>query len=730
MARPEPKVESTDIRTASTSPETDQKERARLQAFLRQGLSRFRIAADAEQKWRNDALDDLDFRVGNQWPKDLETQRNLDHRPCLTMNRLPQFIRQVTNEQRQQRPSIQINPVGDGADIETAEIEQGIIRHIEVNSEAEIAYDTAFDHMVTIGKGWWEISTDYIDDTSFDQEIQILHKKNAFTIYDDPSAIEPTREDSMWRFEVEDIPQSEYRDKFPNSVAASLVDFKSVGDQAADWATKDTIRVAKYWHVEQEQTTLEKEGKTRRILKRKVICTLMNAVEVLNTDEPNYDPKYHGCLWPGLWIPLVPVLGDDLDVNGKQYIAGLVRNSKDPQRMYNYWISAATEMIALAPKAPFVGAVGQFKDLESRWQQANTQNMPYLEYNPISASGQVLPPPARNAVEVPIQTIAAMTKQADYDLKATAGIFDPTLGNQKQDQSGRAINLLQKQSDVANLNFVDNLSRAIRFTGRQILDLIPKIYDVPRVQRIIKPDSTIKQVVVYAGSQFGDAANGMLSDAVQKVYDLGVGRYDVTVTVGPSYQSKRQEAVAGQLALVQDFPAIVPIAGDIIVGNMDWPGAKEISKRLKKTMPPQLQDQDDNSPEAQLQKAQATLQQFVQQHDMLVQQVQKLTQEIQTDALGQQAKVQIAAMNNASEERRTAIQTQAQLLIEAANIQKEAGIAALKGEIEKLSTLVGQFHDHAMIDHQLQADQSMASHQASLQPPPQEASNGAGTNSQ
>jgi len=707
-----------DIVVATSSPEPAEQERIRIKRFLRLAMDRFKLAAEAEQKTRTEALDDLRFRAGEQWPDDITTQRGLDGRPCLTINRLPPIIRQVTNEQRQQRPSINVNPVGSGSDPDTAEILQGCVRHIEVNSDAEIAYDTAFESSVTIGFGYWALETDYIPKT-FDQEIYIRRIKNPFRVYFDPSAVEPCYEDAGWAFEIEDIPIEEYKLDYSKSDAASLVDFQSVGDQEPDWATKDTIRVAMYYHVEQQLRELVKTStgeikfaeevnqqtetilQRRTVLDRKVIKSKINAIEILEETE-----------WPGQWIPLIPVLADDLDIDGERHLAGIVRDAKDPQRMYNYWHSSATETIALAPRAPYIGPTGSFEGQEGKWAMANIRNMPYLEYNPQTVAGSAAPPPQRQQYEPPIQAMNLMLRNASDDLKAVTGVYDPSLGQQKSDQSGKAVQLLQKQSDVSNLHFTDNLSRAMRFTGRQIIDIIPKIYDAPRVQRIFNPDQSVDHVVVHAGGASSQsAAQGLAqtqSPAIAKVYDLSVGRYDVTVSVGPSYQSKRQESVASIMALIQAYPQAMQIAGDILTANMDWPGAEQISERFKKTLPPQLQDGEDSDPQVQLIKAQNQLTQMGKQHELLVKALNDATEKIKTDWVKQQANIEIAKLDKETKIAVAEITTMSQQAIQRAKTVQEVW-----------SDLHGSAHDLGMQKdqqaHEADMQESDQSHQQDLQ---------------
>lgn len=700
---------------SAQAPPPEQRGDDRVRAFLRVARQRFSAAAEAEQKTRTDALDDLEFRTGEQWPHDIQTQRTLDGRPCLTINRLPQFIRQVTNEQRQQRPSIQVNPVGDGADQETAEAIQGIIRHIEINSDAEIAYDTAFDHCVTSGFGFWRILTDYVDDKSFDQEILIKRIKNPFTVYFDPSAIEPDYSDARWCFIIEDLSRDEYEAKYPDSEFAGLKDFQSVGDQFPDWAGKDTIRIAEYFHVEEEKrqlvrledgTILDSEelpggeipenAEARDVLDRRVVWSKINAAEIFQERD-----------WTGYWIPVVPVLGDDLDVNGKRHLAGLVRSAKDPQRMYNYWNSSATERIALSPKAPFIGAEGQFENHEGQWATANQRNFSYLEYKPISVGGTAVAAPARNVVDSQMTDFAMMLRQSDNDLKATTGIYDASLGEKGPDQSGKAILARQKQSDVATLNFNDNLSRSMRHTGRMLIDLIPHIYDAPRVQRIINPDQSVTHVGTF-NSQTNPGVNPKdlpMMQGIKKIYDLGVGRYDVTVSVGPSYQSKRQEAVSSLLAFMQAVPAAAPFIADLVARNSDWPSAKEIADRLKKMLPPQLQDQDDQDPEAQMQRVQAQLQQLSQQHGQLVQALQAANQTIEQKQVEGNIQLQIAKINAESKVAVAEITAKVQTI----RAQADQELKMFQGMHDAAHEVATQAAEHGH-------EQVMAKHAAEQQP--------------
>jgi hypothetical protein len=671
----------------------------KVKKFLATAMDRWAYASEAERTVRKECLEDLQFSIGNQWDSLVKSQRDLDRRPCLTINRLPQFIRMVTNEQRQQRPAIQINPVGDGADVETARILQGMVRHIEVNSDAEVAYDTGSEFAVRIGFGYWRVDRDYKQGLTFEQEIKIKRIKNPFCVYFDPDCIEHDYSDAEWAFVIQDVPRNQFGDEHPEANIASLSMLSSIGDRQMEWATRETIRIAEYFYMERKERTFcflpdgtvcyeeDVPEDVKPILTRKASVRSLKKAKITALDilEGNEDLT-EGADQDGQYIPIVPVLGDDFDVDGQRYLAGIVRNARDPQRMYNYWISAATETIALAPRAPFIGVLGQFRSKEEMWRQANIRNFAFLEYDPTTVNGQAAPPPQRNMVEPPIQAISRMTAQADNDLKGTTGIYDASLGQKGPDESGKAILARQRQGDVSTLNYSDNLSRSIRHTGRIILDLIPSTYDRARIQRIIKPDQTVSYVGVFnskiqqgltpqaALEQLTSKSEGSGDPAIQKVFDIGVGSYDVSVSVGPSFQSKRQEAVSAMMALVGSYPQLMQVAGDLLISNMDWPGAEAIALRLRKMLPPQLQETDSADPQTQLIAAQAQLQALMQQHDLLVKALNDATETIKTKKLDLESKERIADMN-----------AKVQLLVAEAKVQGEASLAMLNSQIQMIN---------------------------------------------
>ena len=612
---------------------------------LAQARDRMQMALSAYSDSREDELDDLRFMAGSpdnqwQWPQDVLATRGsvqgqtVNARPCLTINKLPQHVRQVTNDQRQNRPSGKVIPVDDKADIEVAEIFDGIVRHIEYISDADVAYDTACENQVTYGEGYLRVLTEYCDENTFEQDIRIGRIRNSFSVYMDPAIQDPCGSDAEWCFITEDIPKSDYERLYPNAEPISSVLQRGVGDAALNnWINRDTVRVAEYFYKEHSSATLNlypgnqtafdgsPEAKELEMLGLQPVRTRdvdvvrikwikTNGYEILEEQE-----------WPGKWIPVVRVVGNEFEVEGRMYISGLVRNAKDAQRMYNYWVSQEAEMLALAPKAPFIGYGGQFEGYETQWKTANTTNWPYLEVNPDVTDGQgaVLPLPQRAPPPLAQTGLIQAKMGASDDIKGTTGQYDSSLGATSNERSGRAILAREKQGDTGTYHYVDNLARAIRYVTRQLVDLIPKIYDTQRIARIIGIDGETSTVKINPMQP--EPVRKIMDEAgvvIEKIYNPSVGKYDVAVTTGPSYMTKRQEAMDAMSQILQANPNLWGVAGDLFVKNMDWPGAQEIAKRLQKMIDPKLlADEEDPALQAANQQMEAMSQEMAMMQQML-----------------------------------------------------------------------------------------------------------------
>jgi hypothetical protein len=606
---------------------------------------RFRTAVSAYSDTREDQLDDLRFMAGSpdnhyQWPADVLSVRGsvqgqtINARPCLTINKLPQHVRQVTNEQRQNRPSPNVIPADDKADVEVAEIFDGMIRHIEYISNADVAYDTACDNQVTFGEGYIRILTEYCDETSFDQDIKIGRVRNSFSVYMDPTIQDPCGADAEWCFITEDILKTEYERLYPNAMPVSSIMTQGVGDQSlSQWLGEMTVRIAEYFYCDYTPATLNlypdgtttfqgtpqdkmmremglRPSRQRKVQRKKIKWCKTNGYEIIEERD-----------WAGSYIPVIRVIGNEWNIEGQLEISGLVRNAKDAQRMYNYWVSQEAEMLALAPKAPFIGYGGQFEGYEEKWKTANTTNYPYLEVNPdvTDGAGNVLPLPQRAQPPMAQTGLIQAKMGASEDIKAATGQYNASLGMTSNERSGRAILARQREGDVGTYHYVDNYARAIRYVGRQLVDLIPKIYDTPRIARIIQVDGNSDMVRLDPNQP--EPVRKMVNEAgvvVQKIYNPGVGKYDVKVTVGPSYLTKRQESMDAMSQILQGNPNLWAAAGDLFVKNMDWPGAQELAERLKKMIDPKLlQDEDDPALQAANQQIQAMQAQMEQMYNML-----------------------------------------------------------------------------------------------------------------
>ena len=595
--------------------------------LIQTARARFKVGIESDAHNRAEAAEDMKFRAGDQWPEEVKNQRALESRPCLTINKIPQNIHQITNDQRQNRPMIKVSPYDDGADPETARVLQGIIRNIEVNSNADTAYDCAFDSAVTGGRGFVRVITDYCDPRSFNQDIKILTVDDPNRVVIDPNYKEPDGSDADWCFIFEDISKDEFERKYPDAeVSSTGFDYSNLG---SDWFLEDKVRIAEYFvksfeddilvQLPDGSTALKSEiedAEDSLLLEMGLTPEILEAlysdkdksrktqIPVVNWYKINGEEILEKTKWAGTYIPVIPVHGETLIIEGKRIFEGIVRHARDAQRMYNYWATAETEAIALAPKAPFIGAEGQFKGHENQWKTANTKNHPYLQYKPVALNGTPVAPPQRVNSEANVGAINQARMLAADDLKSTTGIYDASLGNRSNESSGIAINRRNQQAQTGNFHFVDNLSRSIRHLGTVLIELIPIVYDTERVVRIIGPDE--KEEIVAINTIFKD------KDKLTN-YSFETGKYDVSVSTGPSYASKRQESLDALLKLVQSYPAATQFAGDLILKNMDFQGADEIAERLLRSIPPEIVGNDEEIPP----QVQAQIQQLTAQLDTL-----------------------------------------------------------------------------------------------------------------
>ncbi|MQX28997.1 portal protein [Sinorhizobium meliloti] len=604
----------------------DDKKPSTSEELLAKGRKAFEKCNDAEAENRRIALEDIKFsRLNEQWPSEIAKQREMSKRPCLTINKMPAFIRQVVNDSRQNKPAIKVHPVDSGADVKTADVINGLIRNIEYTSNADVAYDTAIEGSVSGGFAYWRVGMDYAFDDTFDMDITIERVSNQFSVYGDPNSTAADSSDWDVAFVVDRMPKEEYKRKYKDAKNADgdavCVDFDSDAWSESDtWINDEGVLIAEWWRREEVQTEIVKlsnghtysaddlaknedlqvglEAGTLKVVARrmtkthKVTQTIMSGADVLEVND-----------WPGRYIPIIPVYGDEIVVEGKRYFRSLIHNAKDAQRMFNYWRTTSTELVALAPRAPWIGRKGTFDSDATRWATANTENHSYLEYDGEAPQRQPLDSgPAAGALQEALN--------ASDDMKAIIGIYDASLGARSNETSGKAIMARQREGDIATFHFIDNLSRAIRHTGRILIDLIPKVYTSERMIRVMGEDGTHRAVTINSKQpqeQIGPDGKPILDDEgnpLLSVFDLTSGKYDLTVSSGPSFTSRREEAAMQMTEFVRAFPAAAPVIGDLLAKNLDWPGADEMARRLEKLnpvnqpqIPPEMQQQMEQTQE-------------------------------------------------------------------------------------------------------------------------------------
>lgn len=664
--------------------------------ILSDAKERFQLSEDGWADNRQMALEDIKFaKLGEQWPHGARTHREKEGRPCLTINKMPAFIRQVVNDARINRPSIKVHPVDSSADVKTAKVITELIRNIEYSSNADVAYDTAIEYAVAGGFGFWRVDVDYATDDAFDTDLFIRRINNPLSVHPDPFTQEADSSDWDFCFISDMLSEDQFLKQYPG---AEKSDFAS--DKDLLWTMDKQVRVAEYWERDEIKKTIlllsdgsvvdEKqfiENKdlytisgiqvkgTRETKAHKIIQRIITGAEVLETNA-----------WHGKYIPIVPCYGDEFSVEGKRYFYSLIRHARDAQQMFNYWRTASTELVALAPKTPFIGPVGAFDTDSNKWASANTASHSYIEYD-----GQV-PPQRQPFAGVPAGHLQEAMNASD-DMKAIMGLFDASIGARSNETSGRAILARQREGDVSTFHFIDNLARAQRHCGRILLDLIPKVYSKARVLRLMGEDGSPHMAPANQKFQQDDGTIG--------IYDLTAGKYDLTISTGPSFTTRREEAATQMTEMVRAFPQAATIIGDLIAKNLDWPGADEIAERMKAMLPQQLQGKDGLPPAARAIVMQ--LQNKLNQLSQAFEQGKGLVGKLQAEVNDKQAETAIKAKELEQKDMEIKIKQQ-----EAAIKQFDAETKRLDTEIKAIEVQPPQldmqpiFEQMAMMVNQLQ----------------------------
>jgi hypothetical protein len=674
--------------------------------LVQEAKEQFKICEDAADENRKRGEEDIRFgRMGEQWPEEIRKQREADGRPVLKVNQMPTFVRQVVNDARQNKPGIKVHPVDSVGDPQTASILSDLIRNIEASSDAEVAYDTAIDNAASRNVGYFRIDLEYAHEDAFDLDIKINRIMDPASVFGDPQSKAADSSDWDVAFVVNSLKLEEFKRKYPK--AKATVDWRGGDGVDSGWRSESEIRVAEYWKRTEEEREiallsngmvvtkdylaepvegapagvkitngelLQQQGaniaRTRRASFYKVTQRLVTGAEVLKTVD-----------WLGRYIPIVPVYGEEVVIDGERQLFSLIHWGMDPQRIYNYGRSASIESAALQPKAPFIGPVGAFKTDATKWASANTKNHAYLQYDLVDG---VAAAPQRQMPPQPSAAWLEEARVASTDIKSAIGLHNASLGQRSNEVSGKAIVARELEGDVSTFHFIDNLSRGIRHGGRIIVDLIPKVYSKPRMIRVLGEDRKQSRMVKIgpqpqaqqspqpapgapsAGPAPAPMPPGPQPDpraaAMDRIYDLTIGKYDVTVTAGPSYTTRRQEAGAEMIDMLKIRPELGPLIGDIVARNLDWPGSDEIAERLEAA------------------RGAASGAQQPQQDPMAKAQADAAAK-VKSAEIQAQADIQIAEIEAKTKEKRDMLEVASQERVAVARAESEARLATQKAVI-------------------------------------------------
>ena len=573
---------------------------------VRRGHRRFLKCKKRETVARQRWIDEYKFAHGDsfnnyQWPEAIYSTRG--NRPTLTVNEVRQRNLHIINEAKQNKTEVKYRPIGDGASAESAEIYEGIYRHIANISNAQMVQGIAIGFQVNAGMGFTVIRSDYADQKSFDQDIYIRSVPNPLGVYLDPDSMEPDGSDARYGFIFADKPRDEMETKYPQ-LKGRMSAANGIDGDDSQWLREDHIREAEYYEVSEhsdeligdddgtiilrseapgelikkwEQQASDKGTKLRRrpVVRKSVKCyTIAGDLVVDETDIP------------GASVPIIPWYGEVTVIDQELDRKGHTRAMISAQQMENYNWSASVEFGALQSKSPYIAAAAAIEGFETYWNTANEVNHSVLLFNARDDDGKELSPPVRQNPPTSAPAFIEGAKMANAFMMAASGQHEAEMGEPGNEKSGKAINARQRQADRATYHFVDNQALAIRRQGQIILEWAPVIYDTKRVLKIIGEDGDETHVQVDPDAE---AAHKKAAQGAAAIFNPAVGRYEVVSDVGPDYATQRQEAFNAIVQILTQAPELINKIGDLLFKVADFPLADEIAERLKPGMAPEAQ---------------------------------------------------------------------------------------------------------------------------------------------
>lgn len=607
--------------------------------IINEARRRFDRCSEWEAIARQRFLEDLRFANGDadngyQWPNAIRNSRDTQARPCLTMNLVNQHNKMISNQARKNKSSVKYIGMGNGATQESANVFRDIQKHIENQSQAQVAYTIARDFAISGGIGWWRITTDYVDNDSMDQEIFIRPVNDPLSVYMDPDIELKNGHDAKFAFVFDDMVKEDFDEAYPEYQGKIGTQPLGMGTVSTDWVSKGKIRVCEYFRKvrkDDQAVSIVYNGQRHNVRmrhltkivkdadKRKYILDLpttrirsvkdwvvewklIAGTEVIDETE-----------WMGKYIPLIRVIGEETVIEGVLDRKGHTRWMKDAQRMYNYFASAAVEYSALQTKAPWVAPVDAIEEHEEAWNTANTKNPSVLPYNHVDSEGQPIPAPSRTEPPTASPAYLQGMETAKEQVMMTSGQFQNQMGMEGNERTGRAIKARQEQSDTAVFHFQDNYEDALISTGIQLIDLVPKIYDTKRILHIISDDGVDYDLEIDPTLREGYLEHIRHDgEVVKRIFNPAIGKYDIAATVGPAYGSKREETAEALTLILTQAPALTGIIGDLLLNSLDFDKAQEAAARLRRMVPPMALGKGPTANEQQLMAQVQALQQALQ----------------------------------------------------------------------------------------------------------------------
>ena len=612
---------------------------------VQEAIDRYKSGNEWESTWHERAIADDKFAEadadnGYQWPDAIRRNRDIDKRPCLTLNITRQHNLQIVNEQLQNKSQMKIRATGGGANVDSAGLFQALINQIEYRSNAQAAYARACDFQVKIGCGYWRLATDYVSHDSFDQEIKILAVADPLRVFIDPDAKEPDQSDARWGIVFDLVPNDQFRKAYPE-FADKVGNTQPLGALTgdSDWIRQDHTRVCEYFRKVETPDVLASfidpgEGVRKTLRKSHMPKAVWEAVKALPTTRLRStktetvewyliagDQEIDSTIWPGRYIPFVRVLGEEVVIEGILDRKGHTRAMKDAQRMFNYNSSAQVEFVALQSKTPWIAAAKAIEEYESMWNSANNVNHSVLIYNDVDPEypDRTIAPPQRTPPPTASPAYQEGMQTAFNQMMMTSGQWQNAMGMVGNERTGAAIKERQAQSDTSVYHFQNNYEQALRYCGKQVLDLIPKVYDTKRLMKLVLDSGEDVDVQLDPGAgQVLQQQYNAAGEVVMRVLNPQMGEYEVQADVGPAFGTRRRETVEALTLILTQAPALTGVIGDLLLSAMDFDKAQEAAMRLRRMIPPQALGKGPSPQEQQLQaqlgQSQAALAKALQQY--------------------------------------------------------------------------------------------------------------------